>query len=71
MNRLRAGFFSEEGRRKVEKVKLLVVSARKIRWVIIATSMVTWPHFVVCVENCTKAQDNASTTLHSLVLEKS
>jgi aryl-alcohol dehydrogenase-like predicted oxidoreductase len=26
MNRLRAGFFSEEGRRKVEKVKLLVVS---------------------------------------------
>ncbi|CAM0135431.1 unnamed protein product [Umbelopsis sp. WA50703] len=25
MNRLRAGFFSEEGRRKVEKVKLLVV----------------------------------------------
>jgi aryl-alcohol dehydrogenase-like predicted oxidoreductase len=26
MNRLRAGFFSDEGRRKVEKVKLLVVS---------------------------------------------
>ncbi|KAM3582424.1 hypothetical protein VKS41_005068 [Umbelopsis sp. WA50703] len=30
MNRLRAGFFSEEGRRKVEKVKLLVRIAQKL-----------------------------------------
>jgi Aldo/keto reductase family len=30
MNRLRAGFFSDEGRRKVEKVKLLVVSDKDI-----------------------------------------
>ncbi|GAB5587119.1 hypothetical protein Unana1_02019 [Umbelopsis nana] len=31
MNRLRAGFFSDEGRRKVEKVKLLVRIAQKLQ----------------------------------------
>ncbi|KAG2175310.1 hypothetical protein INT44_007798 [Umbelopsis vinacea] len=31
MNRLRAGFFSEEGRRKVEKVKMLVRIAQKLK----------------------------------------